>query len=138
MLKKKQEVTASKTVSITIPDFLVEIDDENTEQIRSPIFKIRGKKIGLAVFPGFKNGILVGFKAFNNEEVVLSAECKEYPTPACLYEAAHQARRSSGPCFWMTRDNYKKWAKDHGDVFKLTVTVTLHLQEGSNSWINMR
>ena len=139
VLKKKQEVTASKTVSITIPDFLVEINDENTKkkQIESPTFKIGDKKFALKVYAGSRHVILVGIITFNNEEVVLSGECKEYPTPALVYSP--QAQRSGFmPCFRMAPDDYKQWAAHHGDVFKLTVTVTLHLQEGSNSWINMR
>ena len=135
VLKRKQEVTVSTTVSFSIPDFLKEINDESTKKlsIKSPAFEIGNKKFVFDIYPE----IIPGYSSFgidvDSKDVILSGEWKETPLrqPPRPFSNNHLKTESASVprCCAMSHDEYKQWAKIHGDVLSLKVTLTLHLQE---------
>ena len=45
-----------------------------------------------------------------------------------------EAGQSWGFIKFLSHQKYRKWAKEHGDVLKLEVVVTLHSKAEANGW----
>lgn len=144
VIQKKQEVTATKTVSISIPNLLKKINDETLTIAGGRDFKIRNKEVFIGVLskspePGY---IEINIVNSSKGDVVLSLDWKEtppfLPPPDFFHKKMRLRARSVTGWSAMSYDDYKQWAMEHGDVFKLKVTITLHLKESSNQWTNLR
>ena len=145
--KKKKVKEVSKTVSISIPDLLEEINEakDNNGKIETD-FKIGNKKFGFVVYPAFSGLILFGIENWDTEDVILSGEWKETQGPSLprhFFNRRVTARSSAVGigkfcCTFIRHDEYKQWAMIHGDVFNVKIALTLHLGESSNEWTTLR
>ena len=153
VLKKKQERTVTKTVSLCIPDLLEKINDENSknEPISTPIFKLGNLDFQLDVFPEDKEESgFIGLYIYNNntEEVMISMTLKEAPGGAYDYDEdininSIEVERGASWGFpdFLGHDAYREWTAENGDEFKVTAIITLHLGEGSSgseAWETLR
>ena len=146
VLQKKQERTITKTVSFSIPDLLEKINDEDNKKkpIDTPKFKLGNLDFYFSFYPECgEGGVGVYIQSSNREEVTITMEIKK-PTVrrGGLYFNRQIIKTNSGlgwPKF-MSHDAYRKWAAENGDELKITVTVTLHLKEGSSDekWTTLR
>ena len=153
VLQKKQELTITKTVSFSIPDFVEKID-ENDENIRrkavkTPSFKLGELNFHCYVYPEYhKEEEDYGYVGFflhngNEEDVNLSMKILEAPGPVdktmTLEAVTIEANKSWGWGGYMDHEEYREWARENGDVFKIKAKVTLHLKEGySGRWTTLR
>ena len=141
VLQKKQENTLTKTVSVSIPDFLEKINDENNKKdpINTPKFKLGNLDFQFKVYPEYGGGN-VGFALHNpnREDVTMSMDTKK-PT------ISFTRKKWGANTIWgwpklVSHNTYREWAAHYGDEFKMTVRVTLHLTEGSSDeeWKTLR
>ena len=144
VLQRNQETTVTKTVSFTIPDFLQKIFDKNNEMkpITSPRFKLGVFDLEFEVRPEDDEGY-VGFyiQNPNKKEVMISMEVNkpEKAIEIAFYRIIWKANGSRGWQNYMRHDDYRNWADENGDEFKIEATVTLHLTEGSfEQWTTLR
>ena len=150
VLQKKQERTFTKTVSFSIPD-LVEKIDENDENIRrtailTPSFKLGELDFHFFILPECDDEETYDHVGFfinndNREDVMISMEILEGPTVSGHIFDCRNVKSELGHGWpqYMSHDDYREWATENGDVFKITATVTLHLKEGSTAqWKTLR
>ena len=146
VLQKKQERTVTKTVSFSIPDLLEKINDEDNKEnpIKTPTFKLGNLDFYFQVYPEYKEGF-VGFyiHSSNREEVTITMEIKK-PTVrrggSIFNRQIIKTNSGRGWQKFMSHDDYREWATENGDEFKITATLTLHLTEGSSDgeWTTLR
>ena len=144
VLQKKQDLTVSKTVSINIPDLQEKINDEKYK-IKTPVFKLGNLDFYFQVKSDEEEDS-VGFYICNsnNAEVIISMEVKEKTAffngqQAVVHRRPMEAYK--GIVWGISHNDYRQWAAENGDVFKITATVTLHLGEGSSNgeeWTTLR
>ena len=145
---KAEKMEVKKTVHIAIDDLAEKFDDQEnkTKPIKSPKFKVGETSLAVWVYPQYKNE-----KTGEYVAVYLQNEEKESVTATTTFSHASGVKktfknqeiatdwgywgftRSLAPHKGFTRflshKAYKKWAKDHGDVFKLEVEITLHVKK---------
>ena len=136
VLQKKPELTATKTVSLSIPDMLKKIEDENKKKnsINAPSFKLGNLNFYLYVIPEQDEGY-VGFyiRNPNRENQIISMQVIEGPRTIDNFNCEIvQAKHSMGWRSFLSHDAYRQWAGEKGDVFKITASVTLHITEESS------
>ena len=145
VLQKKQALILTKTVSISIPNLLEKIDNENNKKnpVDTPIFKLGHLDFYFQFKPQSKEG-RAGFYIVNcnKVEVIISMELKEKPT--MIRTAAFERKTIEANTGWgwpISQDDYRECAAQNGDVFKMRAVVTLHIQEGSTAgeeWTTLR
>ena len=133
----------TKTIGVEIKDFLVKIDDlENKKKpIKSPSFKLAGKELYVSIYPQEKNSrefISVVLHNKSKESVTVTVTFKsssggKYSRKKCLIEAG----LGLGLGNFLSHDDFKKWARENDDIFRLEVEVTLHV-EGPGTWTTER
>ena len=147
ILQKKQDLTLTKTVSISIPEMLEKINDENNKKnsIKTPVFKLGNLDFYLEVIPEQKEGYTgLTIYNFNKVEVMMSMEIKEKPflTEKQWPVSSRKTLKAGHGTGWqLSYDAYREWASENEDVFKITAVVTLHIQEGSTAgeeWTTLR
>ena len=136
--KTKAKTSVTKTVGIEIPDFLEKIDKKVKECC--PRFMLAGVEFIIEIDPGFDNTefVDVGLANLSDEDQITSVTFTHESGAKESWQMDElKAKRSSGFPDFLSHEKYKAWAKDHGDVFKLMVTVTLHQKEESaeDGWI---
>ena len=136
----------TKTIGVEIKDFLVKIDDlENKKKpIHSPSFKLADKELGVYVYPGV-------YRRENSGEfisVYLANKSKESVTVTVTFKSSSGGKYSRKKCLieaglglglgnFLSHDDFKKWARENDDIFRLEVEVTLHV-EGPGTWTTER
>ena len=135
----------TKTIGVEIKDFLVKIDDlENKKKpIHSPSFKLADKELGVYVYPQDRrenSGEFISVYLANKskERVTVTVTFKsssggKYSRKKCLIEAG----LGLGLGNFLSHDDFKKWARENDDIFRLEVEVTLHV-EGPGTWTTER
>ena len=150
VLKKKQERTVTKTVSLCIPELLEKINDENkkNESISTPIFKLGNLEFCLYIYPEDKQesgfiGLFISNE--NTEEVIISMTVEEAPGGQIedmdWYKKSVGVKKRYGWRKFLSHDDYREWAAENGHEFKVTAIITLHLGEGSSGseeWETLR
>ena len=133
-------ISESSKKTIEIKDFIKKIEENNKQRIVSPKFKMAGVEFSIAVYPdnsvhdapGFIGVYLVNYsnddqmcsvtsKAFGRE---WSWEMKKIPSHG----------KSWGWPEFLSHEEYREWAKAHGDVFKLEVVVTHYRKAEGDDW----
>ena len=137
-LKKSTWTSETKTVGIEIPEFLENI--EKKEIVRSPRFKLAGVEFYIRVTPGYNDTefICVGLVNSSDEDQTTSVTFTEESGVERSWQMDKVgANKRWGFSKFLSHEEYKAWAKNHGDVFKLKVTVTLHQKKESaeDGWI---
>ena len=138
----------TKTFIVTIDEFTKKIDDEKTKNkaIYSPVFKIVSKKLSICVYPEQKidnyTGIAVYLQNENKEEITASYTATlisvgdELAKKRSRNKKKVEIKPGSGrgwPCF-VTTEEYKQWAEEHGDEFQVELKVKLHFTNSKNTW----
>ena len=139
VLKAEESTEVTKTVSVAIHDFTKKIDDvENKKKpIESPMFKVGEKEFCLAIYPEGKSSegsthIVVYLNNLNEEKIKASYIFKhESGVKKVLNNKELKAGKGKGHgSHFLSHEAYKKWAEDHGDVFKVEAEIT-HVEEGN-------
>ena len=135
---KNRGTSVTKTVGIEIPDFLDKI--EKKVEVKSPRFKLAGVEFYILVIPGFSETkfIYVGLFNCSDEDQTTSVTfTDESGVDKSLKMYPFGANDHDGFVEFLSHEEYKAWAKDHDDVFKVKVRVTLHQKEESaeDGWI---
>ena len=133
VLKSGDSTEVTKTVSVTIHDFIKRIDDlENKKKpIEGPDFCVGGKKFRIVIYPEDEDEddqIGVYLRNLNEEKIKVSNTFKNEP----MGEMDNQDQEidpygGDGTCEFLSHEKYKKWAEDHGDVFKVEAEITLRV-----------
>ena len=137
-VKTKIKTSEIKIVGIEIPDFLDKI--EKKVEVKSPRFKLAGVEFYILVIPGFSETkfIYVGLFNCSDEDQTTSVTfTDESGVDKSLKMYPFGANDHDGFVEFLSHEEYKAWAKDHEDVFKVKVRVTLHQKEESaeDGWI---
>ena len=126
VLKKEESAEETKTVSVTIHDFIKRIDD--VEPIDGPVFRIGEKEFCLDIFPEYSPGQIGVFLANVNEEnITVSIIFKHESGREKVYKTREIDEDGFESTNFLSHVAYKKWAEDHGDVFKVEAEITLHV-----------
>ena len=138
---KNTWTSVTKIVGIEIPAFLEKI--EKGEQVESPRFKLAGVEFSIVVFSTKRT-------KFVYVEPSLANRSDEDQTTSVTFTDESGVERSwqmeplgakdyDGFPNFLSYEDYKTWAKDHGDVFKVKAKVTLHQKrkttEDEDGWI---
>ena len=123
---KTEEV--SKTVIVEIPDLTKNIDDaENKKKpIDGPEFKVGGGKFYVQILPEGDGSthIAVYLRNPSKEEIKTSFSIKH--ESGVKFDRKDQeiaAGGGFGASKFLSHVAYKKWAEEHGDVFRLEVKI---------------
>ena len=126
----------TKTVGFEIHDFTGMIEEsKNKSKIQSPIkspnFKIGEKKLYITIYPDLiGNGYISAYLCnLNKEEVKVSYTLKHESRENLTHEEKDLKAGHLCGSLYMSHVSYKKWAEDHGDVFKVEAEITLHEQD---------
>ena len=126
----------TKTVGLEIPEFLKKIEEK--EIVKSPGFKISGVEFYIRVAPGLDDPefVFVSVDLVNgsNEVQTTSGSFLE-GTGATASWKMTEIKNNLYLSKFLSHEKFKAWAKNHGDVFKLKVTVTLH-QKGNTTGVD--
>merc|ERR1711974_134029 len=105
------------------------------KSIKSPKFKVAEKEFSIEIYPeDYRDGstphIAVYLNNHNEEKIKVSYTLKhESGAKKVLEEKEFDAWKGRGTDKFLSHGDYKKWAEDHGDVFKVEAEITLHVQE---------
>lgn len=134
------KVKSEKTVSVEIPDFTKKIDDvENKKKpIHGPKFKVGKKDFHIKIYPEDNRegsthiAVYLCNPILNKEKIKASCTLKHESGVMKVFENREiEAGSGRGASEFLSHVAYKKWAEDHGDVFKVEAEITLHVQEGN-------
>ena len=139
---KTERKSETKTVSVEIHDFIQRIDDEKNKKnaICSPMFYIGGYRFGVDVYPhppydGSEEYIAIYLN--NSQEVDIlgqgitaSFTIKHASGVEQTFDKQELRQESRGTLEFLSHAAYKEWTEDHGDVFRVEVKVTLHVEKG--------
>ena len=136
-------ISESTEKTIQVHDFLKKIEDQETNQqkIVSARFQIAGMEFSIDVYPdaavydgsGF---IGVYLHNYSKETLMSSVTVKEASGKENSWEMRKEpeTERGFGWNKFLSQEKYREWAKDHGDVLKLEVLVTLHTKTEGDGW----
>ena len=139
VLKSKASVEESVIKIVEIHDFSKRIDDlENKKKlIGGPKFKVGEKEFNIAIYPEDPEDpghISVFLCNLNGEKIKASISLKHESGVKRAGKTADGSggfRNSIGFSKFLSHVAYKKWAEEHGDVFKVEAKITLHVEEGN-------
>ena len=135
VIEMTEEIEYKKSVSITIHDFTKRIDDEENKKkkIVSSRFKVGETSLTVGVYPQYneensKENIGVYLRNEEEENVTATYTFKHASGEEfTLKNQVIRANTGFGTPEFLSHEAYKKWAKKRGDVFKLEVKITLHV-----------
>jgi len=117
--------------------------DKKVEQC-SPRFKLAGVEFCIMVSHGYceeTNFFCVSLVNWSDEDQITSVTfTHESGTKKSWQMGKVEADNDWGFPKFLSHEEYKTWARDHGDVFKLTATVTLHQKwkSAEDGWIRSK
>ena len=141
-----EKVEVNKTVHVEIHDLIKRINDQENkkEGIVSPEFQVGDTSFTVKVYPqdwreDSKEYIAVYLHNDEKENVTATFNFKH----ASGAEETHENREFKaddgfGTNMFLSHKAYNEWAKDHGDVFKMKVQITLHIEKGPAQWTRNR
>ena len=132
VLKSEESTEVTKTVSVTIPDFTKKIDDLDNKKklIKGPKFKVGEKEFSFLIFPEHLKGFIAVYLANNNFEPIETSFVLKHESGVAVCEN-REIVNFGGSRKFLSHADYKKWAEDHGDVFRVEVEITLHVEQGN-------
>lgn len=129
--KIEESVGVTKTVTFEIPDFTEKIDDTENKKnsIASPKFKVCGKEFYICVYPeDYRDGsthIAVYLHNPSDEKIKTIYQFKHESGVKFNRKVREiDARSGIGHDKFLSHVAYKKWAEDHGDIFRVEVEIT--------------
>ena len=135
-------ISESTEKTIQIHDFLEKIEDQETnkQKIASPRFQIAGMEFSIDVYPDSAVFDCPGFigvflNNYSKETLMSSVTVKEASGEMSSWEMEKsEPEMGFGWDKFLSQEKYREWAKDHGDVLKLEVLVTLHTKTEGDGW----
>ena len=149
---QKEKVEKTKTVKLEFHDFL-DISEDNPSEIRSPKFTVGDISFTVSVSPMYWDTdsqdiavFLIPLKIDNEEVEEVGFE--KYITHTCTIKHASgvemtmvdvetEMDTSCGAKEFLSQEEYKEWAKNHGDVFRIEVKITVTV-ERRLKWSSIR
>ena len=139
---KAKLISTSTKKTIEVHDLLQLIGDESRkmEEISSPKFKLGGVDFSISVYPDDSDHDGSGFigvylNNHSDEDQTTSITVKLVSgVEKSLEMRVVKAGKGRGWNKFLSHQKYQKWAKDHGDVLKLEVMVTLHSKAEGGGW----
>ena len=128
---------------IEVHDFIKGIEDEDykkTNYISFPKFKLAGVDFSINMWPdniandgpGF---ISVFLRNHGGEDQTISMTVRlDSGVEGSWKMRKVSAGKSCGLYNFLSHQEYRKWAEDHGDVLRLRVVVTLHSEAEGDGW----
>ena len=114
---------------VEIHELLEKIFDD---EIESPMFNLGGAAMSISVHPDCKNSGFIGVFLLNysDQDQTCSVTFKG-PAGAVSYweRKVKGAKKACGFSEFLSHGDYKEWAEENGDVFKLEVSVSLLTKE---------
>ena len=130
------QAQSSVEVEFKVPELLKKISDEDkkTDFVRSsPRFNLNGVELCIIVCPDYKSSGFIGVALYNisDQDQMISATFKTSALVGsfCLDRKIIPAWHNYGYDNFLSHDEYKKWAQENGDVFKLEVSVSLRTRD---------
>ena len=125
----------TKTVGLEIPKFLKKIEEEET--VTSPRFKISEVEFYIKVSPGNDDPEFVSVDVLTGSEEppTTSVSFLEGTGAMASWKMREIKKGGLGCGKFLPHQRFKAWAKNHGDVFKLKATITLH-QKGNTTVVD--
>ena len=137
VLKTKLTKEATKKC-IEIHDFILKIEGQDKKlKISTPKFELAGKEFSLEIYPDYKDSGYIGvyLQNDNTEDQMTSITIKEASGGGATWEMDIVLAGQDWGCpKFQTQKKYRKWAKDHGDVLRLEVLLTLHIKAEGEGW----
>ena len=139
VLKSKESVEETVIKIVEIHDFTKRIDDlENKKKpIEGPKFKVGEKDFNIDIYPeDLREGsthIGVSLCNLNAEKIKASFSVKHESGVKKVAKNREILAEGFGFGFpkFLSHVAYKKWAEEHGDVFKVEAEITLPVEEGN-------
>ena len=133
VLKSEESIEVTKTVSVTIPDFTKKIDDFDNKKkpIEGPKFKVGEKDFSFLIFPEHLKGLIAVYLVNNNLENIETSFVLKHESGVAVCEN-REIGNLGGSRKFLSHADYKKWAEDHGDVFKIEAQITLYVEQGNS------
>ena len=138
-----EKVEVNKIVHVEIQDFTKRIDDKENKKkkIKSPKFKVGDTSLTVSVYPedwreDSDEYIAVYLNNEEMEKVSTSATFKHASGREVPWKGELPVGDGLGLRNFLSHKAYKEWAKDHGDVFKVEVEITLH--DEKSQWTSNR
>ena len=136
-------ISESTQKIIHFHDFLKKIEDQKTSKVRivSPRFQIAGIEFSIEVYPDnavYDGAGFIGLylKNYSKETPISTVIVKEASGEVKSWEMRKEPIPESGFGWnkFLSQEKYREWAKEHGDVLKLEVMVTLHTMADGDGW----
>ena len=133
--KVKESTEVTRTVSVTISEFSKEIDDldNKKEAIEGPKFKVGEREFSINIYPedsDYNPSIGVYLNNQSKEKIKASYIFNhESGVKVNFTNQEIDVGHDYGEDEFLSHVAYKKWAEDHGDVFKVEAEITLHVDE---------
>ena len=137
-VRKTKLISESTKKTLEIHHFIKEIEDpeNNHREIESPDFTLAGQKFWLGVIPDDMPGCFAVYFGWScDEDVMVSLTLKEASGVERSYELKKYPAGNGSYCFeQLSQEEYREWAKAHGDVLRLEVVVTVHSKAEGDCW----
>ena len=129
-------ISESTKKIIEIRDFSTKIEDpeNNHKEIDSPMFKLAGVDFSIDVLPDCSGYLCFYLRNYGDEDQTTSVAVKNGPGVDVNWKMMKVEAQGIGVFWFISHENYRQWAKDHGDVLRLEVVVTVHSKAESDGW----
>ena len=139
VLKSEESTKVTKTVTVEIHDFTKKIDDidNKKKEIKGPKFKVGEKEFYISIYPedhhDGSSHIAVYLSNPSKDKIKASYMFKHDSGTemGAINQEIDAGDDGKGPSKFLSHVDYKKWAEDHGDVFRVEVEITLHVEQGN-------
>ena len=140
-VRKTKLISESTEKIIEFHDLIKEIEDEDKKMnyISSPKFKLAGVDFSINVLPDCIANNVPGFlcfylKNYGDEDQTTSVAVKNGPGVDLSWKMRKVEAQEIGVFRFISHETYRQWAKDHGDVLRLEVVVTVHSKAEGDVW----
>ena len=137
---KTKLVSKSTKKTVEIRDFISKIEDgdNNKKALYSPKFKLAGVDFSVLVYPDKEGSGFIGVYLHNlsTEDQTTSVTMKHDSSNVESRWDMNKvlAGKGWGYTKFLSHEKYRQFAKDHEDVLKLEVLVTLHTKVKGDVW----
>ena len=121
-----EKVDVNKTVHVEITDLTKMIDEKKKKSFCSPEFKVGDTSLMVEVDPFRQDYIAVYLCNEGENEATVTYMIKHASGVFHTKEGVIGSCSSADGFDILSHKAYKEWAKDHGDVFKVEIKITLH------------
>ena len=142
---KTEKTDKNKTVKVEIHDLIKMIDhqEDKKKRIVSPQFKVGDTSLTVQVYPhdwreNSKEFIAVYVNNKGKNKITATFTLKHASGVVKTFKNQEiKAKTVFGDTEFLSHAAYMEWAEDHGDVFRVEVKVTLHVEKPAQ-WTTKR